>query len=146
MAYDSTEDTKAHIAEVAYLLKECAAQLEKRARLHDQSKFSVAEKPFYDFYIPAIKSAEYGSEIYRLSVEKLDTALEHHYANNSHHPEYYKNGIAGMNLFDVIEMLCDWMSRSDDIEGSIEYLGAKYYMPYELISILKNTADYWKEE
>jgi hypothetical protein len=34
-------------------------------------------------------------------------ALKHHYENNRHHPEHFKNNIDDMNLIDLIEMLCD---------------------------------------
>ena len=39
--------------------------------------------------------------------------IEHHYAVNSHHPEHYEAGIAGMSLFDLIEMLVDWKAASE---------------------------------
>jgi hypothetical protein len=41
--------------------------------------------------------------------------------HNSHHPEHYGNrGISGMDLFDVVEMMCDWMAaaRRNPADGS----------------------------
>ena len=38
----------------------------------------------------------------------MGPALQHHYEDNCHHPEHYRNGIHDMNMVDLIEMLCDW--------------------------------------
>jgi hypothetical protein len=45
-------------------------------------------------------------------MEELKPVLEHHYANNRHHPEHYKNGLNGVNLIDVIETFGDWFVSS----------------------------------
>ena len=48
----------------------------------------------------------------------LKPMLDHHYARNSHHPEHYENGVNGMDLFDVLEMVCDWKAASERGEES----------------------------
>ena len=69
-----------------------------------------------------------------------------HYANNRHHPEHFKNGIEDMNLIDIIEMLCDWLSYK---EGSLSYHEAqeiiynqakRFGFGDEIINIMINTA------
>jgi hypothetical protein len=62
-----------------------------------------------------------------------------------HHPEHYSNGIQGMSLLDVIEMLCDWkaatMRHADgDLSKSIEINQKRFGYSDELKSILINTA------
>lgn len=108
--YDSTNDTLQHIKRVANFMNIFCDEIKRRAWEHDQSKLSSPEKEAFDILTPKLSSVEYGSAKYKEFLKELKPALEHHYANNSHHPEYYPNGINGMNLFDVIEMFCDWMA------------------------------------
>jgi hypothetical protein len=43
----------------------------------------------------------------------MKPAIQHHYKANSHHPEFYDNGVEGMSLFDVLEMLLDWKAATE---------------------------------
>ena len=43
---------------------------------------------------------------------KFKPAIDHHYANNRHHPEHWPNGINDMTLMDLIEMLADWKAAT----------------------------------
>jgi len=74
----------------------------------------------------------------------MGVGLQHHYENNSHHPEHFVNGITGMSLLDLLEMLCDWKAASlrhtdGDILRSIELNQARYHYSNELKSFLINT-------
>lgn len=142
--YDSTQDTKDHIARVRSLLIMSAGQLTARGVMHDQSKLQEPEKPLFDKLTPILKDLEYGSPEYKASLAELDVALQHHYANNSHHPQFYKNGIDGMNLFDVIEMFFDWKAATERVKGgdinkSIDINKDRFEMSSQLVSIFKNT-------
>lgn len=58
-------------------------------------------------------------------MSEMKPALDHHYANNRHHPEYHKSGIQSMDLVDIIEMLCDWKAATlrhndGDIDKSLD--------------------------
>lgn len=144
--YDSRKDTKRHIKTVAKFLKIISKELRKRGKSHDKSKLLPPEKDFFDIYTPKLKSLTYGSEEYKRNLEGLQVALKHHYALNSHHPEYYVNGIADMTLVDVIEMLCDWKAatlRHDDgnIDKSLEINKERFNISEQLVSVLKNTVD-----
>jgi len=71
-------------------------------------------------------------------------ALKHHYENNSHHPEHYPNGINGMSLLDLIEMLADWkaagMRHADgDMQKSLEINKKRFGMSDQLAEIFQNT-------
>lgn len=87
--YDSREDTMAHIQRVAELVRKCEDILEGRAMLHDASKLESPEKELFDEMTPLLKNSTYGSDKYKMFLEMLKPALDHHYAANSHHPEHY---------------------------------------------------------
>lgn len=92
-----------------FVWKTCWALL-KRSIVHDLSKFSREEADLFADVNSKLKGSTYGSDEYYAQLKRLQPALKHHYAHNSHHPEHYDGGIAEMDLLDVIEMLCDWSS------------------------------------
>jgi hypothetical protein len=75
----------------------------------------------------------------------MKPALDHHYANNRHHPEHFgEEGIDGMNLFDVLEMFIDWTASTrrhadGDIAKSIEINKKRFGMSDQLAQIFRNT-------
>jgi hypothetical protein len=108
--YDSRADTLVHIARVRDHLGAFIRHLLERSEFHDKSKLSDDEKPAFDRETPKLKSLTFGSDEYKASLAALGPALQHHYKANSHHPEHYRNGIAGMDLMDLVEMFCDWLA------------------------------------
>lgn len=110
--YDSRPDTYEHIGKVRAFLTEAAARLLQRANAHDASKLVDPELEAFDRMTPRLAGLTYGTPEYKESLRELGVALEHHYAENSHHPEHYENGIAGMSLLDLTEMLVDWKAAS----------------------------------
>lgn len=143
------DDTKDHITRVAKLMLDAAGVFRVRGAAHDRSKFSPEERETYERVVPKIQAAErehgYGSEEYKAAIAELGPALAHHYENNSHHPEHYENGVSGMTLFDVHEMLCDWIAvcqqRGGDIHKSLEINKQRFGIDDQLYQILKNTID-----
>lgn len=87
-AYDSTADTRAHIERVQSLMFMMIGKLHTRRREHDMSKLLEPEKSVFDRETPKLRNLEYGSEEYKQSLERMKVALDHHYAHNSHHPEF----------------------------------------------------------
>ena len=146
--YDSREDTEKHIRCVGQYLLKCIAGLYLSAEMHDYDKLNdETEKAMFDEYTPKLKHCTYGSEEYKSFLAKLKPALDIHYANNRHHPEHFENGIRGMNLIDLIEMICDWKASTErhedgDIYRSIEINQERFGYSDDLKSILKNTADF----
>jgi len=143
--YDSSLDTLLHIKRVAQLLNAAVRILTLRADNHDTSKLYPPEKELFDKYTPRLKDSEYGSEEYKLNLEGLKVALDHHYANNSHHPQHYENGVNGMNLFDLVEMLFDWKAATErhetgDIYKSIEINKERFQISEQICDIFINTA------
>lgn len=143
--YDSRQDTIPHILRVSQLLEDFRDDFFDRATEHDKTKLLPPEKDLFDEFTPKLKALTYGSDEYKVCLEALAPALAHHYANNSHHPEHYPNGIAGMDLLDVVEMLCDWKAASErhadgDIFKSLEINRVRFSIEPQLFEILMNTA------
>ena len=110
--YESRPETYAHIAEVRGLLLKGVMDLLRRSHHHDQSKLEPPEVETFNEFTPKLKDLTYGSDEYRECLRAMKPALEHHYAHNRHHPEHFANGVLGMDLFDLVEMLSDWIAAS----------------------------------
>lgn len=139
-------DTFRHIERVRNLLNRCAIEFLKRGELHDQTKMTSPEVELFTEYTDKLATCTYGSETYQGFLKAIKPALDHHYANNRHHPEHHKNGINDMNLIDMIEMLCDWKAASErhndgNIRKSIEINANRFGMSPQLVKIFENTAD-----
>ncbi len=138
--------TMRHIERVRNLLNVMVCELLKRGELHDQSKLDTPEVQDFTRLTPILAGTTYGSPEYNEAKSSMADALQHHYANNRHHPEHWKRGIRDMNLLDLIEMFCDWKAASErhndgNIRKSIEINGPRFQMPLELIEIFENTVD-----
>lgn len=147
MTYDSRIDTHLHIGEVRNRLHKCITELLRRALVHDLSKLESPEVEIFDEFTPKLKGSTYGSEEYKQFLNSMSVGLEHHYASNSHHPEHYKDGIRGMDLLDLVEMLCDWKAATlrhadGDISRSIEINQKRFGYSDELKQIFINTLKY----
>jgi hypothetical protein len=143
---DSTYSTKKHINMVRLILSEMVDELVRRGENHDASKLVDPEKSIFDEYTPKLKNSTYMSDEYKGFLNGMRDALAHHYANNSHHPEHYDNGINGMDLLDLIEMMADWKAASlrhddGDIYQSLESNRSRFKISDQLYDILFNTID-----
>lgn len=144
--YDSRQETELHIEMVRMYMNTVMMELKQRADLHDLSKLLPPEKEAFDRLTPRLKDLEYGSDEYHQSLSELKVALEHHYKHNSHHPQHYEDGLYGFDLFDLVEMFCDWMAataRTKDgtMEKSLEINRVRFGMSEQLVAIFKNTYD-----
>lgn len=113
VAYDSRPETWEHIQRVRDLMRVAILNLKDRAEDHDASKLVEPELEAFDRMTPRLAELEYGSEEYKASVRELGPALDHHFKHNDHHPEYHEDGILGMSLMSLLEMLCDWRAASE---------------------------------
>jgi len=143
--YDSRKDTRRHISRVNELVSKFTKRLLEKVKLHDRSKLRSPEKKYFDIYTPKLKGLTYGSKEYKDSLAQLQVALKHHYKHNSHHPEHYKNGIDGMDLFDIVELFFDWKSATErhadgNIYKSIKHNKDRFKMSDQLVHIFENTA------
>ena len=146
--YDSRADTLAHIHRVRDHLDAFVAALLERGRVHDASKLSPEEKPVFDRIFPRLAGVPYGSKEFEALVAEARPALAHHYAHNSHHPEHYPEGVAGMDLFDLVEMFCDWKASAErnPADGvKLDYNFRQFNISPQLAAILTNTLARWPE-
>jgi hypothetical protein len=142
----SDADTLRHKQNVSYYIHLMVKELLDRADEHDNTKLEEPEKPLFDEYTPKLHESTYDSEEYRGFLKEINVALEHHYANNRHHPQHFPNGIKDMNLVDLVEMICDWKAatlRHDNgnILKSIDQNQEKFNYTPELNAIFKNTVE-----
>jgi hypothetical protein len=144
-AYDSTSDTWRHISRVCELLENVVEHLRARENAHDQTKLVDPEKAIFDEYTPKLKDSTYGSDEYKSFLAGMKPALDHHYAAYDHHPEHCDNGVNGMSLLALIEMLCDWKAAGErhadgSMVRSLEVNQARFKIDQQLQQILENTA------
>ena len=143
MKYDCTTDILAHKVRVMAIATNFINALHEAARIHDDSKLSnPVEKEAFDIYTPKLKESVYGSLEYRQNLKNMGPALLSHHQNNRHHPEHFENGIAGMSLIDITEMLSDWMAAAESGSGELDLdgLAKRFKIDPQLLSILRNTA------
>lgn len=151
--YDSRPETRDHIHRVGDFLIIAIGNLRNRMNAHDASKLIEPELSAFDIATPKLAQMEYGSDEYKQSLRDLGPALKHHFEHNDHHPEHYENGVRGMSLMALIEMLCDWRAaservkqRTDDpakiktFESGLAYNQERFGYSDELAEILLNTA------
>jgi hypothetical protein len=137
--------TMRHIRLVGRLLHICMEDLMRRADAHDRSKLERPEVDLFTKFTARLAASTYGSPEYEAFRKEMGPALAHHYANNSHHPEHFKNGVADMTLLDVLEMFCDWKASSlrhndGNIRKSVEINANRFGLSPQLVKILENTA------
>jgi len=147
-AYDSTADTLRHSRRVGELMGRPIVELVQRSTQHDLSKTETPELELFDEHTPALRGLTYGSDEYAASLEALRPALEHHYAHNPHHPEHHADGVRGMTLVDLVEMLADWRAATErhdtgDLGRSLEINAARFHISPQLQQILRNTAEHY---
>jgi hypothetical protein len=139
-------ETYKHIRRVNELLIDMAHEILCRAAVHDDSKLLPPEAELFEASTEKLSGLTYGSDEYKAQLEALKPAVEHHQQCNRHHPEFHGDGIHGMNLIDLLEMLCDWKAAGErhdngDIRRSIEVNQARFGYSDELKRILLNTVD-----
>jgi len=150
-------ETLKHINRVGQLLQQIMGKIGESILTHDKSKIEEPELSIFVEYTPKLKASTYGSDEYKEMLKGMGVALDHHYDNNPHHPEYHfrKNnsgftgmiGLHDMNLIEIIEMLCDWRAATErhangDIRKSIEINQKRYGYSDELKSMLLTTVNY----
>lgn len=123
---------------VSNVLKCVVSDLLRRAMMHDSSKFSDEEQLLLNNHRVDITDPNY-SEVLR----QLAEVLKHHYANNDHHPEHFKDGIVGMNLIQLVEMVADWQScckmNGTNIEEMLKIQKIRFNISEDLLNIIRNT-------
>lgn len=106
-------------------------KLQERSDLHDLSKYKEDEfGGFAELDSKEIfKLYDTDQEEYKKRIKEND-GIRLHYERNSHHPEYYKEGISEMTFLDILEMVIDWKSACEtygtDFADSVEKSIARF--------------------
>jgi hypothetical protein len=146
--YDSTGDTLKHSQRVGELMAPLIHELVDRSLRHDHSKTQTPELEMFNEFTPRLATLTYGSAEYKRCLTEMGPALEHHYLVNRHHPEFFEDGVAGMTLVDLVEMLADWRAASErhadgDFEHSLTIQRERFAVSPQLDRILRNTAEHF---
>jgi hypothetical protein len=142
---EAMRETAKHIRRVQQLLGGVSANLWSRATVHDESKFSEEEWPYFAVATSRLRGITYGSPEYKASLDSIRPGIEHHQKNNGHHPEYHENGVLDMSLLDLIEMLADWKAAGErhadgSLERSLLVNAERFNMPPTIVKMLRTTA------
>jgi hypothetical protein len=132
------------VQRVSNIVHKVVQDLLTRADKHDASKTQEPEAPIFEEFTKKLKDVTYGSNEYKSYLDAMKPALDHHYANNRHHPEHFPDGVSGMTLMDLMEMVADWKAASErhndgNIMKSIEHNTGRFDIAPQLAQILKNT-------
>jgi hypothetical protein len=137
-------DTAEHISKVQAALLEVTSNLTIRAAHHDLSKLREPELSGYAKLKARLDAVQYGTPEYAAALEEGKEPIAAHYAANSHHPQHYENGIAGMSLLDIIEMFCDWYAagqrtKNGSLKQSLAVNRTRFGADPVLAQIFENT-------
>lgn len=146
--YDSTADTLRHSLRVGELMARPITELIERSTQHDRSKTEDPELAVFNEFTPKLQTTTYGSDEYKAHLAAMKPALDHHYAANRHHPEHFADGVDGMTLVDLVEMLADWKAATErhadgDLARSLEIQRDRFGLSDQLVRILRNTAEHY---
>lgn len=147
-SYDSTAETLRHSLRVGELMGRPIKELVDRSVRHDRSKTEEPELSVFNEFTPKLKTSTYGSEEYKGFLKAMGEGLAHHYAKNRHHPEHFTDGISGMTLVDLMEMLADWKAATErhadgDLQASLEIQRHRFGIDEQLARVLYNTAEWF---
>lgn len=143
--YDSTADTLKHALRVGELMGQLIRELVDRSVRHDRSKTEDPELAVFNEFTPKLRDSTYGSDEYKGFLAEMRVGLDHHYAANRHHPEHFEDGVSGMTLVDLIEMLADWRAATErhadgSLINSLKIQKSRFGISDQLDAIMWNTA------
>lgn len=139
-------ETMIHINNVRKYIYRMIKELLDRAENHDASKLEEPERSTFLEFTPKLKGSTYGSDEYNGFLKQMQTALDHHYAENRHHPEHFKNGVNDMSLLDLFELFADWKAATlrhadGDIHKSIKQNTDRFGLSPQIVQIFENTVE-----
>ena len=146
LAHRVAEETHRHIDDVQIYMQRCIDKLHQNSKIHDLTKFGEEElTPLMNLYAHHEKNgvSKFGTEEYKKDMKThLSSMIKHHHQENTHHPEHFEAGVKGMNLMQVLEMVCDWASASKRSGGGIVNLNdtqKRFCFSDDMKEIMRNT-------
>lgn len=138
-----------HKGRVRAYMQMVAGELMRRSYIHDNSKFEPEEFDAYNEAFPNLQKYAYGTDEFKAELKKIEPAIQHHYSVNDHHPEYHADGIVGMSLIQIIEMVCDWLAASERSQANIyqgmEMNRKRFGIDVQLINAIARTIMWLKD-
>lgn len=137
-----------HRSLVASRLRSIADELMRRADIHDASKMEEPEAEMFSVWRPRLQAIQAAGGLespeYAEALAAMGECLKHHYANNSHHPEYHAGGIGSMGIIDLIEMVCDWGAAASERSAPInwKYVTERFNIDDKLLGTLMALSAY----
>lgn len=144
-------DVMEHKMNVQIIMNKLSRAILIRGRRHDNSKLKSPEKEGYSAHYNELRTAKFGSPEYQTIKEKLEPVIQHHYAENDHHPEHFgaHDGIFHMDCVQIIEMLADWVAtahhKGTDVVADLPKLMEQCDIPENYYMIFKNTVEMMKK-
>lgn len=143
-------ETMVHIQQVQKAVNKLSMLAIERGRVHDRSKLTEPEVEYFAKYTDELKDLTYNSKEYKECLEKMKPAIDHHYAVNRHHPQHFPDGVAGMSIVDILEMISDWWAsakrqNNGNLRISLEESCKRFGIEPQLASIIKNTIEILEE-
>lgn len=94
-------------------IPELVSLVDNQIMAHDRAKFDSGEFESYRRKFYPVNDED------KISQKEFDIALNHHFYNSPHHPEYYQlhpeyDVIDNTRIAYTIEMICDWMACGKD--------------------------------
>lgn len=146
-------DTRKHQQAVQSIMIAVAQKIIQRAVVHDASKLESPEREYYidPVYTLTTEEVAYDSDRYKELVARMDKGWEHHRYTNDHHPEFFEpyavqtlnDPVKAMDMFALIEMLCDWIAASQRKNNkpvlALAAMLKKYHVEEQLEAVLRNT-------
>jgi len=141
-------DLRDHRTKVVNHIGSIISELTDRSATHDIDK-EDSDLDRYAEYRNKVQQVEYGTPEYKKICDEYGDLHRKHYKTARHHPEHYSNGVSGMNLVDVTEMVCDWCAaaerNNEDIVDDINKSLNRFNMSDDLKAVIKNTVLYLNE-
>lgn len=140
--------TMRHIERVRDLLGMFIMRLLVRGEEHDQSKMKSPEVEAFTEFTPKLAASTYGSPEYESYRAAMKPALDHHYANNRHHPEHWP-GVDDSEVArvqEVLDLAREYCGRHSPVVTYLEEQLAIAKSPIgnmTLVDLLEMLAD-WK--
>ncbi len=143
-----------HKLVIMKLLDRVICELLKRGLEHDDSKLKEPELGIFSSNIRIFNEMVNYHYIKENDNNELELSIEHgkqlHYDSNSHHPEHYGElGINGMDLVDIIEMVCDWLGSHEryknieEVEKMLSIQYKRFGIDEQLGHIISNSVKKW---
>lgn len=140
-------DVLRHREKVQQNVDDIVRVLKVRGQSHDLSKMERLETLCYMEPVHMLNNTDiqFGTEEYAEQTSKMGEGLKHHIKVNDHHIEHHAEGLKGMSLCMLLEMLCDWKAAAErnggvfDVERSINHVLKDREHGEIVAAILRNT-------